>query len=281
VSESSRSTDAAPAHALALAREALRAVPAGLLADFDGTLSPIVSDPMRSRLVDGAHGALAALAERLAVVAIVTGRAPLDARRMAGVPGVFIAGNHGTEWLEPGSDAPIVAPEAAAMHAGIEDAIGRLPRLEGVVVEDKGSSASVHFRNAPDPDAALAAIRDALRGIEEHGLRIGHGRMVVELRPVGLGDKGTAVRGIVERFGLRGVVVMGDDITDLDMFRAVAQLREAGTVRGAIIGVGGADHEVPEPVIDAADALLTDPAEAARFLTELSRDRRGFAPGRT
>ncbi|HUF06331.1 MAG TPA: trehalose-phosphatase [Candidatus Binatia bacterium] len=269
MSESSRSTDVAPAHALALAREALSAVPAGLLADFDGTLSPIVSDPMRSRLVDGAHAALAALAERLAVVAIVTGRAPLDARRMAGVPGVFIAGNHGTEWLEPGSDAPIVAPEAAGMRAAIEDAIARLPRLEGIAVEDKGSSASVHFRNAPDPDAALAAIEHALRGIEEHGLRIGHGRMVVELRPVGLGDKGTAARGIVERFGLRGVVVLGDDITDLDMFRAVSDLRRAGSVRAAIIGVGGAGGEVPPEVAEATDVVLGGPADAAALLARL------------
>lgn len=269
MSESSPSTDATSARALALAREALGAVPAGLLADFDGTLSPIVSDPTRSRLVDGAHAALAVLAERLAVVAIVTGRAPLDARRMAGVPGVFIAGNHGTEWLEPGSDAPIVAPEAAAMRVGIEDALGRLPRLEGVVVEDKGGSASVHFRNARDADAALAAILDALRGIEERGVRIGHGRMVVELRPVGLGDKGTAARGIVERFGLRGVVVMGDDVTDLDMFRAVSDLREAGSVRAAIIGVGGGGGEVPPEVAEAADVVLGGPADAAALLARL------------
>ena len=280
MSESSRSTDAPLERALALARDALADAPAGLLADFDGTLSPIVSDPALSRLVDGADGALAALAERLAVVAIVTGRAPLDARRMTGVQGVLIAGNHGTEWLEPGATEPIRPPEASSVRAGLEAVLSRLPELPGVEVEDKGSTASVHFRNAADPSATLPAILDAMGDVEEHGFRIGHGRMIVELRPVGFGDKGTAVHAIIERFGLRGMVVMGDDITDLDMFRAVAQLREAGTVRGAIIGVG-ADHEVPEPVADAADALLTDPAEAARFLTELSRERAGFAPGRT
>ncbi|MBA3739617.1 MAG: trehalose-phosphatase [Chloroflexi bacterium] len=271
--ESSRSTDATLARALALARDALADAPAGLLADFDGTLSPIVSDPSLARLVDGADGPLAALAERLAVVAIVTGREPLDARRMTGVPGLLIAGNHGTEWLEPGSDDPIRSPEASSVRAGLETVLSRVPKLPGVEVEDKGSTASVHFRNAPDPRAMLPAILGALGDVEEHGFRIGHGRMIVELRPMGLGDKGTAVHSIVERFGLRGVVVMGDDITDVDMFRAVAELRKAGTLRGAIIGVGGADHEVSEAVVDASDAILSDPVEAAAFLAALARSR--------
>ena len=102
------------------------------------------------------------------------------------------------------------------------------------------------------------------------GIEVRHGRMSVELRPVGLGDKGAAARALVERFGLAGVVVMGDDLTDLDMFVAVAQLREAGRVRGAIIGVGSADHEAPAEIVAAADVMLGDPAEAAVLLAELA-----------
>ena len=82
VPESSRQPDGPLSRALALTREALAAEPAGILTDFDGTLSPIVHDPFMAGLVDGADGALAALAERLAVVAIVTGRPPLDARQI-------------------------------------------------------------------------------------------------------------------------------------------------------------------------------------------------------
>ena len=106
------------------------------------------------------------------------------------------------------------------------------------------------------------------------GLELRRGRMSLELRPVGLGDKGAATRAIIERHGLRGVVVMGDDITDLDMFAAVDELRAAGRLRGAIIGVGGADAEVPPEVIAASDVVLASPAEAAAFLLALGdRDR--------
>ncbi len=270
MSESSRSPAATLSAALAVARSALGAAPAGLLADFDGTLSTIASDPSRARLVDGAAGPLAELAERLAVVAIVTGRAPLDARRLIGLPGLLIAGNHGMEWLEPGAAEPHATEGGSAVRSRLDDVVGRLPDLEGVVLEHKGISASVHFRNAPDPDGARAAILAALGDVEPLGFRTGRGRMIVELRPVGLGDKGSAVGAIVDRFGLRGVVVMGDDVTDLDMFRAVAKLRDAGRIRGAVIGVGGPDHEVPAEVIAAADALLPDPPSAAAFLARLA-----------
>lgn len=267
--ESSRRSGPALERALALGREALDATPAGLLTDFDGTLSPIVADPTAARLVEGATEALTALAARLAVVAVVTGRAPADARRMTGVPGLLIAGNHGTEWLEPGADAPQSSAEAAAAKERVAAVVARVPALPGVHVEAKGVSATVHYRAAPDPEAARAA---TLAALEEPGpgVELRPGRMSIEIRPVGLGDKGAATRTIIERFGLRGAIVLGDDVTDLDMFAAVAEARDAGRLRGAIVGVGGADREVPPEVGAAADVLLDDPGAAARFLADLS-----------
>lgn len=267
--ESSRRTDAPLSRARELAREALAESPAGLLTDFDGTLSPIVSDPALARLVEGAEGPLAELSRRLAVVAIVTGRAPLDARRMVGVPGILVAGNHGTEWLEPDADEPTTSPDLATIQERLDALLSRVPRLPGIVQEPKGISASIHYRGAPDPDFAREAILDAL-GDVAHDIELRHGRMIVELRPVGLGDKGSATRAIIERFGLRGAVVMGDDLTDLDMFAAVTEARDAGLLRGSVVAVGGADHEAPPAVMEAADVVLADPAEAALFLADLA-----------
>lgn len=269
MAESSRDTRAALDRALARTRDALTLEPAGLLTDFDGTLSPIVADPAQARLVDGASAALAELARRLAVVAIVTGRAPLDARRMIGVPGLLVAGNHGTEWLEPDAESPVPSPEATRVRLLLADALDRVPMLDGLAVEDKGLSATIHLRNAPDPDAARAVV---LRAVGElpSGLVTRPGRMSIELRPVGLGDKGAATRTIIERFELRGAVVMGDDLTDLDMFAAVAEARAAGRLRAAIVGVGGADADVPPDVAAAADVVVAGVEEAAGLLAGLA-----------
>ena len=268
MAESSRSTDAPLARALDLARAALADPPAGLLTDFDGTLSPIVADPGSARLAAGAADALEALVRRLAVVAIVTGRAPLDARRMTEVAGLLVAGNHGTEWLEPGAETPVSSPEAVRVRHLLAGVLDRVPGIDGVTVEDKGISATVHYRTVADPHGTRDALLRALGSMPD-GLELRPGRMSLELRPVGLGDKGAAAREIVERHGLRGVVVMGDDITDLDMFGAVEELRQTGRLRGAIIGVGGADAEVPPEVVAASDVVLASPAEAAAFLLAL------------
>ena len=270
MSESTHRPDAAFARALSLSRSALAESPAGLLTDFDGTLSPVVGDPSRARLVEGAADALAALARRLAVVAVVTGRAATDARHMTGVRGLLIAGNHGTEWLEPDADDPDASPQAAAVRERLERVLERVPELEGVIVEDKVISATVHYRNAGDPDGARRAILDALGDVSSEGLERRPGRMSVEIRAPELGDKGSAVRAIIERFGLRGAVVMGDDITDLDMFRAVGELRADGRIDGVIIGVEGAGGEAPPEVAAAADVMLAGPPDAARLLAALT-----------
>ena len=271
MTESSRRPDGPLQAAIELARTALEVEPSGLLTDFDGTLSPIVADPLLAHLVDGADGALASLASRLAVVAIITGRAAVDARRMTGVPGVLVVGNHGVEWLEPHRDEPAPAPDAAAIVERLENALVAVPTPPGVLVERKGLSATVHYRNAADPAGARAAIVRALRGASTHGVDVREGRMSVELRPRGLGDKGAAARAIVERHALRGVVVLGDDLTDLDMFSAVAELREAGRVRAAIIAVGAGEGAGPAELREAADVTLRDPADAARLLAALIR----------
>ncbi|HEX7172375.1 MAG TPA: trehalose-phosphatase [Candidatus Limnocylindria bacterium] len=269
MAESSRRTDESLERALALATDALRATPAGLLTDFDGTLSPIVSDPSRAHLVDGASTPLRSLARRLAVVAIVTGRAPMDARQMIGVPELLIAGNHGTEWLEPGVEEPSPSPDAARLRLLLDSMLDRVPLIDGVVIEHKGVSASVHYRKAADRENVRATVLRAL-GAPPPGIELGGGKMIIELRPVGMGNKGTATRTIIERFGLRGAVVMGDDLTDLDMFAAVADARAAGRLQGVIVGVGGADERVPSEVAGAADVVLPDVDATAAFLARLA-----------
>ncbi len=270
MAESSRRADGALSRALALARPALAREPAGLLTDFDGTLSPIVSDPAAAGLVPGAGPALERLARQLAVVAFITGRAPLDARSMVGVPGLLVVGNHGTEWLEPGAGAPEPAPGSDAIRERLDRILAQVPELPGVNVEHKGLSATVHYRNAPEPDAARASVLAALGRAEEHGVDLRHGRMSVELRPRDAGDKGVAARRVIARYGLRGVVVMGDDVTDLDMFAVVAEHRSRGSLDAVIIGVAGAAGETPPAVREAADVVLDDPEMAAQLLESLA-----------
>ncbi|MGH2428778.1 MAG: trehalose-phosphatase [Candidatus Limnocylindria bacterium] len=256
------------ASALGLALDALARSPSGLLADLDGTLAPIVADPAAVLLADGAGAALTALADRLAVVGIVTGRAAHDARRIIGPARALVIGNHGLEWLAPGAAGPERSDRLAAVAGTLERMLAAVPGEAGVSVDHKGLSATVHYRNAADPAAARARILGALEASLPEGIELRHGRMSVELRPVGMGDKGSAVHQVVERYGLRGLLVMGDDLTDLDMFRAAAELRAAGQLHAAIVAVG-AGREVPHQVAATADAMVASPSDAVALLRAL------------
>ena len=227
--------------------------------------------PGQARPVAGAVEALQALAARLAVVGVVSGRSAHDARRILGKAAgrLLVVGNHGLEWLEPGAESPVDDPSLAPARSVVAAGVARVPTGDGITLEDKGLSATVHFRNAADPAAARGRILDALTGPAPEGIEIREGRLSLELRPAGLGDKGTAVRQVVERFGLRGLVVAGDDVTDLDMFRAARDLAASGDLRLAVLAIAGG-REVPREVADAADVVLPGPAAFAAILRALA-----------
>jgi trehalose 6-phosphate phosphatase len=256
------------ATALSLARNALGSAPAGLLTDLDGTLAPIVDDPHGAQPLLQAVAALTALTERLAVVAVISGRAPDDARRRLGTDGLLVIGNHGQERLEPGQERAPLSPVLARASQEIRGVLARVPREEGVWVDDKGPSATIHYRSAPDPEGAADRIAAALGDLSQDGLILRPGRMSWELRAAGAADKGTAVAQLIARHGLRGLVVLGDDVTDLDMFRAAAEARSRGDLSAAILAVAGGG-EVPPAVAAAADTVLPDPQAVAALLAAL------------
>jgi trehalose 6-phosphate phosphatase len=262
-----------PDGALQLAADTLARRPAGLLTDLDGTLAPMAVEASAVRPVPGVADALATLARHLAVVGVVTGRAAADARRVLGPVGdaILVIGNHGLEWLEPGAADAVDSPELRRVRRTVREALARLGEPgEGIVVEDKGISATVHYRRAADPAEAERRALAALEPVAGGTLELRRGRMAIELRPVGLGDKGSAVTRAATRYRLRGLLVAGDDLTDLDMFRAARSLRERGALRSVVIGVGGG-HEVPARVAEAADIVLPSPAAVADLLAGLAR----------
>jgi trehalose 6-phosphate phosphatase len=250
----------------------LEARPSGILTDLDGTLAPIAERPEGAEPLPQALEALTTLAERLAVVGIVTGRAVSDAREMLGGAAgrLLVIGNHGLEWLAPGDTDSTLDPSLVGISEEVAEALALVPLMDGVVVEPKGVSGTIHYRLAADPATARSSILQALGGRHGRRLEVREGRMSVELRPADAGDKGSAVRSVVERYGLRGLLVAGDDVTDLDMFAAVRDLAGRGVLRRtAVLAVGGGT-EVPSSVADAADAVLAGPPALAGVLAELA-----------
>ena len=75
-------------------------------------------------------------------------------------------------------------------------------------------------------------------------------------------SKGTAVRTLLDRTGLRRALFAGDDTTDLDGFAALDGLEVA--VRVAV-----ATPEAPARIVEDADVVVGSPAELAGLLARL------------
>ncbi len=196
-----------------------------LFLDFDGTLSPIVSDPGAARLVDGADEALKLVAG-VCPVAILSGRDLADVRDRVGIPGIWYAGSHGFELTGP--DGAHHQNEAAAVFVPVlESAAAELSRtlaeIPGVRVEHKRFAVAVHYREVvPEHVAEIVATAHGLGA--RNGLRVTGGRMLVELRPDIDWDKGTTLAWIRDRIDpscARLPIYIGDDLTDEDAFDAV------------------------------------------------------------
>jgi trehalose 6-phosphate phosphatase len=251
--------------------DAILADPAHALiaTDFDGTLSPIVSDPALASAAPGAADALSRLAASAGTVAIITGRPAVQAVALGGltrVGGLIVLGHYGAERWEAGLLTASAAP------AGVEIARGALPGLlaanhaaEGTTIEDKGTAVAVHTRQAADPDAALARLREPLGALAaEADLALEPGRFVLELRPRGA-DKGAALKALANERAARSVLFCGDDLGDLAAFAAVSALRADG-VPGCT--VCSRSPEAPQ-VAAAADIVVEGPAGVVNLLSAL------------
>jgi trehalose 6-phosphate phosphatase len=200
--------------------------------DFDGTLSPIVSEPAAARAHPAAVPALRDLSGRVGTLAIITGRpaaGAVDLGRLAQVPGLIVLGHYGWErWQRGTLDSPPPPPGVAAARARLPDLLTAAGAPDGTGIEGKDLAVAVHTRRTADPAGALARLAGPMAELAaEHGLVVQPGRMVIELRPAGT-NKGAALAALASERGAGAVMFAGDDVGDLPAFQAVRDLREAG-----------------------------------------------------
>ncbi len=236
--------------------------------DYDGTLTPIVSQPEDAILADDMRDVLRELS-RLCTVAVVSGRDRADVEPLVDLEELIYAGSHGFD---------IKGPAGLRLeHEGGREALPDLENAErelreliepvpGARVERKRFAIANHYRNVATKDVPRVeqAVRDVLGRYER--LRLSSGKKVFELRPDIAWDKGKAVLWLLEALGLAGPTVLpfylGDDVTDEDAFHALAG-------HGIGILVGSPSYRT------SAEYGLQDTTEVQRFLEGIAEVLRG------
>jgi trehalose-phosphatase len=194
--------------------------------DFDGTLAPIVDRPEQAVLPAATRQALRELHQIPgATVAIVSGRSLADITSRVGIDGLIYSGNHGLEIEGPGFC--FVHPRALALRDTLrsitEGLAARAAFLEGVEIEWKQLTASLHYRKASvfARRELVAILRNSPLGHDRRFVVTG-GKKVYDIRPRISWNKGDAVRMIRDRenMGNALLILAGDDSTDEDVFSA-------------------------------------------------------------
>jgi len=214
---------ATPAGELTDALRRFAALPRVLVAvDFDGTLAPLVDDPMTARALPGALELLDQLATLPdTLVAVVSGRDLATLRQLTGaVDPVLLVGSHGVEtsYREP---APSRDEAESARFAILEAELTALVRAHPLArLERKPHSLVLHTRGIPPEEAAatLAEGRALARG--RPNLRVTPGKDVLELATRHVG-KGSALLDLADARGVDQVLYVGDDVTDEQAFEAL------------------------------------------------------------
>jgi trehalose 6-phosphate phosphatase len=243
-----------------------------VLLDVDGTLAPIVRHSDDAMVPVRTRSLLSAIAKRYAVVACVSGRRASDTRRIVSIGSIAYIGNHGGEVLPAGSTQVQIDPELRAWTHRIRDFTRAhdTPELRRVRVrfEDKGPIIAFHWRGAPDETEAEMAVRAIASDAEAEDFQTHWGRKVLEVRPRVQIDKGVGVRKLLGSADVVHAMYAGDDTTDLDAFRALADLAAEGRLQTAL-RVGVRSDEGPAEIEREADLLVDGPSGVYRLLESL------------
>jgi trehalose 6-phosphate phosphatase len=237
-----------------------------LALDFDGTLAPIVPRPEDAAMPAEAGERLRELARRdRCTVALVSGRSVKDLRERVGLDLIY-AGNHGLEIDGPGLS--YLHPDADALRGAIDlaswDLEAVFEAVRGVVVERKGLTTTVHYRQAPS-DLRDWITAGVLSVTGSYGPRLTAlpARKAWEIRPRVNWNKGFALRFLLGRFSRHPLLMCaGDDDTDEDMFVVSA---DAISIR-----IGGAGRtraryrlETTSDLLSCLDVVLSAAAPAS------------------
>src|SRR5436309_2454529 len=235
---------------------------AAVFLDYDGTLTPIVSQPEDAWLSDSMRQTLRELAARAPVVAILSGRDLDDVRRRVNIDSIVYAGSHGFDIAGPHGLRRQMATEfLPTLDLAEKELHGALDGISGARVEGKRFSIAAHYRNVNENDVPRVEQAVGEVATRHRELRRINGKKVYELQPDVAWDKGKAVLWLLETLGLeRGnirPIYIGDDSTDEDAFRALEQR-----------GIGILVSEQSQPTT--AGYSLKNPVEVERFLRALT-----------
>jgi trehalose 6-phosphate phosphatase len=236
-----------------------------ILLDIDGTLLDFAPSPRQVWVPTGLRRLLSRLTELTGgALALVSGRSINDIDLIFSPLQLAAIGVHGAEMRTSG-DAEVQA-RVAPLSKALKRKLATVNELgPGILVEDKGYSLALHYRLAADKGPTLLAAVGAICSTSpDEAVEILPGKLVVDVKPVGI-NKGSAVSELMQYPPFRGrkPIFIGDDTTDVPVFRIIPEFGgHAYSVGGIVADVDG-HFDTPEAVRSWLTRIASEGAGAA------------------
>ncbi len=197
-----------------------------ILLDVDGTLLDIAPTPREVVVPPDLPETLARVRDRLdGALALVSGRMIAELDDFFAPLQLAAIGGHGAE-MRPVADGPLITGRATPLDAEFKQRLKDIAACHpGVLVEDKGYSLALHYRQVPKQGVALIHdVKHAHEAWGDQSIELLTGKAVLELKFAGF-NKGTAVRQLMTYppFAGRAPIFVGDDHTDEDAFKVMPE----------------------------------------------------------
>jgi trehalose 6-phosphate phosphatase len=200
-----------------------------ILLDVDGTLLDIGPSPFEVQITADLKTSLQRLLDLTGgALALVSGRPIADLDRLFMPLKLPVIGGHGAELRAHGSEVVTSAPSLPqALRRKLAQAKMHDP---AIVVEDKGYSLALHFRNAPQHEGwLLRHIAACCAAFPNEATEVLPGKSMFEVKRPAV-NKGESVRRLmrISPFAGRMPVFIGDDVTDESVFQVLPDLGGIG-----------------------------------------------------
>jgi trehalose 6-phosphate phosphatase len=232
-----------------------------ILLDVDGTILDLAPTPREVFVSHTLRDTLARLWEQTkGGIAFVSGRPVSELDLIFSPLQLPAIGGHGAELRTAAGAAP-EAPRLPPLDPTLKRQFAAIAEAgPGIVLEDKGYSLALHYRLAPDKEPLVrAAAAKICADVKDGSIELLPGKLVLEIKQAGV-TKATAVRELMTYppFSDRRPIFIGDDVTDLGVFKVLPDLGGIG------ISVG---LNVP-----GIAACVEGPADVRRWLEQISRN---------
>jgi trehalose 6-phosphate phosphatase len=199
----------------------VKRIPSLWIYDFDGTLSPLVTERSAATILPVAKELLMELIRLVdQQVAVLSSRTLDDLVPRVDIPGLYLGGGSGAEWLLPDSRRVIAEGKRLPLIEARKEVLDDFKKIEtvpGVDVEDKNWSVAFHVgRVSPsDRQSVLNSLNEL---VQTKGIRIFRGPEVFEAQILPEINKLFGVKTLCSLTGfapeLGRIVYSGDDDND-------------------------------------------------------------------